>query len=63
MEEKKKFRVVVEYATGEIGFYDYWYEDNATAAFEDFHPLIERRSCLMVMNDEGLYEIILEVFY
>ena len=57
MEEKKKFRVVVEYVTGKIGFYDYLIEENAIAAFEDFHPSLESRSCLMVMNDEGLYEI------
>lgn len=57
MEEKERFRIEVEYVTGKIGFYDYFYEENAIKTFEDFCPLIERRSSLMIMDDTGLYEI------
>ena len=57
MEEKKKFRIMVEYADGSIGFYDFWHEKNVIKAFEDYHPSIERRSCLMIMKDNGLYVI------
>ena len=57
MEEVKKFRVVVEYKDGTVGFFDYFDEVYAIESCNQFCPFIHRRICLMVMNDEELYEI------